>query len=55
MLRAHPVAPASHFSSLAFSHFAKDAGFLSWGVVLETQVCPGLCSVFLERLSSEPF
>lgn len=54
-LRAHPAAPASLFSSLAFSHFAKDASFFSWGLVLEIQVCPGLCSVFLERLSSEPF
>lgn len=38
-LQAHPAAPASLFSSLAFSHFSEDPGFLPGGVVLRD---PGL-------------
>ena len=38
-LQAHLAAPASLFSSLAFSHFSEDPGFLPGGVVLRD---PGL-------------
>ena len=50
---AHLVTLGSPFPSPAFSHFSKDPGSLSWGVLSDierSRSAPHLCSSFLQNL-----